>query len=394
MTNKAIRKLLASVLALLLLAGSSAIVSVSAEENGKAVVTCGGKTYEAAIGEEVVYTARLTVPGRTEEVSGFITYDTNVLTLVDESYVECLPNMNDAILNTYTKGEVYFNSFSAYGYNFEDNQVLITLRFTVTGTGDCEIKSELTSLCGPNNEKYVYDGIITDDNVYFSESLGNDPEARFLEIEHDGETYTANVGDEITYTAYLTAPERITEVMAGIEFSYKYLYLEEAKPQENFPNIFDAGNDYAGGSLQFAGTVIGEGFYPESEVLAQLTFKVTAEGKTSINVFYELFGDSGNCYMTEAGDGVTVTSVITPVGEATDDTAKEILGDSNGNGLVNVKDATQIQKATAKLLELDTAAQLRADVNKDEKINIKDATAIQKYVAKIETGLAIGEPLA
>ncbi len=72
---------------------------------------------------------------------------------------------------------------------------------------------------------------------------------------------------------------------------------------------------------------------------------------------------------------------------------KGILGDVNDDGKVNIKDATLIQKALAKLAEFTEAEILRADVNSDTKVNIKDATAIQKFVAKIETGLPIGEPV-
>lgn len=70
-----------------------------------------------------------------------------------------------------------------------------------------------------------------------------------------------------------------------------------------------------------------------------------------------------------------------------------VLGDVNGDGKVNVKDATLIQKAAAKIIELTDEEKLRADVNADNKNNVKDATAIQKFAAKIETGFPIGEPI-
>lgn len=73
---------------------------------------------------------------------------------------------------------------------------------------------------------------------------------------------------------------------------------------------------------------------------------------------------------------------------------KGILGDVNGDGKVNIKDATQIQKFAAMIVEFTDAEKLRADVNADGKVNIKDATAIQKFVAKIETGFLIGEKIA
>ena len=72
---------------------------------------------------------------------------------------------------------------------------------------------------------------------------------------------------------------------------------------------------------------------------------------------------------------------------------KGILGDVNGDGKVNVKDATQIQKAAAKIITLTEDEFERADVNADTKVNIKDATTIQKYAAKLETGYPIGEKI-
>ena len=73
--------------------------------------------------------------------------------------------------------------------------------------------------------------------------------------------------------------------------------------------------------------------------------------------------------------------------------AKGILGDVNGDEKVNIKDATMIQKAAAKIINLTDDENARANVNGDNKINVKDATAIQKFVAKIETGFPIGEAI-
>lgn len=68
-----------------------------------------------------------------------------------------------------------------------------------------------------------------------------------------------------------------------------------------------------------------------------------------------------------------------------------LLGDSNLDFKVNVKDATNIQKATAKLTELGDIAKSAADVDKNEDINIKDATAIQKWAANIDIPYLIGQ---
>ena len=72
---------------------------------------------------------------------------------------------------------------------------------------------------------------------------------------------------------------------------------------------------------------------------------------------------------------------------------KGLLGDVNGDSKVNIKDATLIQKAAAKILSLTEDENIRANVNGDAKVNVKDATAIQKFAAKIETGYPISKPI-
>ncbi|MDO4418748.1 MAG: dockerin type I repeat-containing protein [Ruminococcus sp.] len=70
-----------------------------------------------------------------------------------------------------------------------------------------------------------------------------------------------------------------------------------------------------------------------------------------------------------------------PKGDATGDEFE--IGDVNADGKINIKDATQIQKYAAKLVDLDEKAQVRADYNADGKINVKDATQIQKKIANL-----------
>ena len=68
-----------------------------------------------------------------------------------------------------------------------------------------------------------------------------------------------------------------------------------------------------------------------------------------------------------------------------------ILGDTDLDNRVNIKDATLIQKSIASLAVLDEKATLAADADKSGNVNIKDATAIQKFLASIEVDTPIGE---
>lgn len=56
------------------------------------------------------------------------------------------------------------------------------------------------------------------------------------------------------------------------------------------------------------------------------------------------------------------------------------LGDVNLDGVVNIKDATEIQKYGVELVSLNTLQLSLADFNKDGLVNISDATEIQRFV--------------
>lgn len=86
--------------------------------------------------------------------------------------------------------------------------------------------------------------------------------------------------------------------------------------------------------------------------------------------------------------GTLFTATLT----ASADTEVLLLGDANGDGKVNVKDATTIQKFVAGLIDLANGGIPVADADNNGKVNIKDATAIQKFVAGMLPDSAIGKP--
>ncbi len=99
----------------------------------------------------------------------------------------------------------------------------------------------------------------------------------------------------------------------------------------------------------------------------------------------------------EANNNVTYHTVqfarTGDIGEITPPAKTVLLGDADLDEKITVKDATVIQKVTAKLSTFDADAEKAADADGSGTVNIKDATAIQKYVASIETGYPIGKPV-
>lgn len=70
-----------------------------------------------------------------------------------------------------------------------------------------------------------------------------------------------------------------------------------------------------------------------------------------------------------------------------------ILGDTDSDGKVTIKDATLIQKSLAGIVSLEYNSQMVADANCDGAINIKDATEIQKHLASLVSCEEIGKEI-
>ncbi|MBQ8001569.1 MAG: starch-binding protein [Ruminococcus sp.] len=85
-------------------------------------------------------------------------------------------------------------------------------------------------------------------------------------------------------------------------------------------------------------------------------------------------------------DPTTTTAPVTPA-------VYVILGDSDLNEIVNIKDATLIQKVVAELETIDGNAKIAADADESSVVNIKDATAIQKFAAELDAGCRVGEKI-
>ncbi|MBQ2943594.1 MAG: starch-binding protein [Ruminococcus sp.] len=67
-----------------------------------------------------------------------------------------------------------------------------------------------------------------------------------------------------------------------------------------------------------------------------------------------------------------------------------MLGDVDSNTIVNIKDATIVQKAIAGLAVFNETERFVADVDMDGNVTIKDATLLQKYVAEVLGSTLIG----
>ena len=70
-----------------------------------------------------------------------------------------------------------------------------------------------------------------------------------------------------------------------------------------------------------------------------------------------------------------------------------LLGDTTEDGIVNIVDATTIQKSIVGMTTLTETGKVLSDVDGNGVINVVDATAIQKHIVGMKTGFEIGQPV-
>ncbi len=72
------------------------------------------------------------------------------------------------------------------------------------------------------------------------------------------------------------------------------------------------------------------------------------------------------------------------------DSAKYIKGDADGNGIVDIKDVTLIQRVISEyIVDTDGSITMRGDVTGNG-LTVDDATEIQRYLAEFENIYNIG----
>lgn len=93
-----------------------------------------------------------------------------------------------------------------------------------------------------------------------------------------------------------------------------------------------------------------------------------------------------------ASCALTVALFALPAGVAAD-TNKYIKGDADGNGIVDIKDVTLIQRVIAEFVpDADGSTAMRGDVSGNG-LTVDDATEIQRYLAEYDNIYNIGTEL-
>lgn len=220
---------------------------------------------------------------------------------------------------------------------------------------------------------YTYDGTPKIPEVEFFEKDGTACELK------EGKDYTLTCTNNVN-AGTATATIKGMGIYEGVTVIKNFTINKVA--QDLLANITTT-NLKCGETAQIV--AIGEGnitYSSSDESVAQVSskgvVKAVGEGYTVITIN----ADGNNNYNP---DTERIIVFVSGTANPTEPTTKpdQIIGDVNGDGVISILDATELQKYLAKIVDFDDEQFAIADTNGDGNITILDVTQIQKYLAKL-----------
>ncbi len=389
------------------------------------------KTYDASE-EEVTVTFMLSSTMDLINTEWALTYDTSKLSFDKSTITGLMPNVTNSVIRESETGTIKGNFTTLSLCDFKDEKAFITVTFDVLDKGTANVDlyvdvlgvaylddnfeaveqyivdfgkiEDVTTEPGFENEKYTVDTIFSEPTVIPTNPT--DPVDNGLTVKA-----TSNILDSVS-KIYNESDKTVTisyklqstmDIVNGnwiLTYDSSVLSYDPAKNSGSkmMPNIPGAiANQPEAGTLKAAFTNLGLYDFKAEKDFVKVTFDVIGSGVTTVDLFVETLGvayldenlEVVEAYPVDYGKLVDITNKPGFENQrfsgriVFDEDASILLGDVNDDGLVNVTDATLVQKHLAKITTFTDDMEVRADVNKDGVVNINDASLIQKYAAQL-----------
>ena len=258
---------------------------------------------KANIGDQVTYTAYLKADELVAGVNAHVTYTGGVLKLsqatLDSKKAQVIPVLatGSSVLNfdpVDGTSSVYFNGANSdEGYEFfAEKTVLVTLTFDVIGAGTAEIKTAIAQILSmqldsSNKNQPLKDYTLTGETKVIKGTTDPASDAVINGV-------TANIGDQVTYTAYISTSEAAAGIIAYVPYNDSVLKLSNetltSKKNQVIP-AFATGSSVlnftpvdGSSAVYFNSADPDEGYdLPEGSVLVTLTFDVIGKGTAAVS---------------------------------------------------------------------------------------------------------------
>lgn len=200
----------------------------------------------------------------------------------------------------------------------------------------------------------------------------------------------ANPGDIVDVKINLVNNPGIISAIVNVSFDSRYLTLikvtdsgllgtETHKPELLSPYTLAWANDTANSNLTNTGTIATLSFKVSDSVEKRKLYPIELSYRYHDYDIYDK--DTNPVRFNMISGGILVTD------------SEIILGDTDNDGDVEIRDAAWIQRYAANIDLPFSITKTTSDVDGNDEINVIDATAIQYYLANMNTSYKIGKPV-
>ncbi|MCQ2514084.1 MAG: dockerin type I domain-containing protein [Ruminococcus sp.] len=342
-----------------------------------------------------------------------LSYDSSKLSFNSAKNSELMPYINGGTVRV-TDGEIKGNFTNIDElYDFTTSKEFVTVTFDVIGTGNTtvDLKVQELSVGQLSGGSLTYTTAVKNSVDTGKESFTKATNivadetptvVSGLKVNAKSNVFTSATTEfnkntnQINVTYKLTSSMNIYDTQWVLKYDANKLSL--ASTANAMPKMKATVRNTTAGTVK--GYATSESLVSfNNEAFVSLTFDVIGSGNANINldvqdlsVGYFKTGSSTPTYAYIISDSSVVdlssktgftkakvsgTTALKGTGDST------LYGDVNGDGTINVTDATTIQHYLVGLAILSDEHLTRADADRDGRVSIKDATLIQKYLVGI-----------
>ncbi len=207
----------------------------------------------------------------------------------------------------------------------------------------------------------------------------------------------ATTSDEVTYTYTKVDPNQTQKVYFdnssyGWSSVYAYIYSGEGSLNNgSWPGQKMTLDSATGYYVLEVPKNLAEGkvIFTESSSAVNNRYPASDEPGLDLEGVTKLFRANNQLIdYTPAASATTVKPTETvPQPTTVPVTGKVLLGDVSGDGIISIRDATEIQRHAAQIIELVGNEFISADVSRDGHVTVLDATAVQRYSGEFTEGI-------
>lgn len=339
-----------------------------------------------------------------------LTYDTSKLKLTSVS----MPNVSGSAKTNIVNNVAYGVYSTTTPDDFTKSKTLVQAQFDVLSTGTAAVNlnveelsvgyvsgSSLVNKTAVKNSSKVNlssTSGFTSNSISGAASVGNGSgeAVTVMKVNATSNFFPSGSGEVKEGTDKVTVTYKLSSTMELINSQWELIYdptkLSLATSLRNLmPNAtgFTA-NETTKGTVKGNFSDLARVDFSDEAAFVSATFDVIGTGSTTVNLNVKTLGiataDNREAYIVDKYNVQSVTGISGFSGERyttkTEVNAGDyLMGDVDGNGDINVVDATLVQRYSAGLTDFDSRQLIVGDVDGNGTVNVVDATLIQSYSA-------------